>query len=237
MVKQNEPDHSQIYAEEAERYDLLVAREMREEVFRAMDEIADWRGKVVVELGAGTGSLSVRIGASARSLTLLDASPHMLELAGRRLAEAGIRHARYAEADHLALPLDSASADIVLAGWTLCYAASSDKPEWQARLRRAMGEIRRVLRPGGTAVIIETLGTGNETPQPPSFLQPYYRELERTYGFRHRWVRAGFKFASAEEAERLVRFFFGSELADRVKAERLTAVPGCAGIWWRQMTP
>ncbi|RAP21073.1 hypothetical protein C2W64_03656 [Brevibacillus laterosporus] len=33
-----------------------------------------------------------------------------------------------------------------------------------------MSEIKRVLRPGGTAIIFETMGTGYETPHPPAFL-------------------------------------------------------------------
>jgi hypothetical protein len=35
------------------------------------------------------------------------------------------------------------------------------------------------------------------------------------------------------EAEELTRFFFGDELANRIKNEGLLIVPECTGIWWK----
>jgi hypothetical protein len=93
--------------------------------------------------------------------------------------------------------------------------------------------MKRVLRPGGTVIILETLGTGCESPHPPSdALAAYYALLEEEHGFSATWIRTDYRFASLSEAEDLTRFFFGDGLADRVAREGLVTLPECTGIWW-----
>ncbi|KJR45479.1 hypothetical protein UF75_4155 [Desulfosporosinus sp. I2] len=134
-------------------------------------------------------------------------------------------------ADHTVLPVDDHSADIVVAGWSICYVAQSGVENWKNNVLKIMAEVKRVLRAGGTFVILETLGTGYEEPDPPSFLEGYYQML-RNYGFSHSWIRTDYQFDTVEEAEELSRFFFGDELAEHIVNQRLTIVPECTGIWW-----
>jgi hypothetical protein len=96
--------------------------------------------------------------------------------------------------------------------------------------------MKRMLRPGGTAVILETLGTGQEAPRPPTEgLAAYYAFLEDEHDFSSTWLRTDYRFNSLEEAEQLVRFFFGPELASRIVQEELLILPECTGIWWRTL--
>jgi hypothetical protein len=82
------------------------------------------------------------------------------------------------------------------------------------------------------AMILETLGTGSETPSPPTHgLATYYAWLEEEHGFTRTWLRTDYKFATLDEADMLTRFFFGDELADRVRREALVILPECTGIW------
>jgi hypothetical protein len=93
--------------------------------------------------------------------------------------------------------------------------------------------MRRVLRPGGTAIILETLGTGRETPHPPSeALAAYYAMLETDYGFASTWIRTDYRFESQAEAEELTGFFFGAASATTTTEEGYAIVPECTGIWW-----
>ena len=94
----------------------------------------------------------------------------------------------------------------------------------------------RLLRPGGTAIMLETLGTGNETPAPPNEgLAQFYAMLEDEYGFARTALRTDYQFESPAEGQALLRFFFGDELADRIVAEQLTILPECTGIWSRTL--
>ncbi|WP_263364375.1 class I SAM-dependent methyltransferase [Paenibacillus sabuli] len=97
-----------------------------------------------------------------------------------------------------------------------------------------MKEVKRVLRPGGTVVIFETLGTGTEVPDPPDSLKPYYQVLTDQYGFHHRWERADYTFASVEEARKGTAFFFGEDVSNKIIQNKWSIVPECAGIWWKR---
>lgn len=102
---------------------------------------------VILEVGAGTGSLWVhnaeRIPPGA-SLCVTDFSPGMLDIAKRRLAEAGIP-ARFELVDVQELPFPAASFDIVLADHMLYHVPD---------LSLALANIARVLRPGGTLIAV-----------------------------------------------------------------------------------
>lgn len=228
-------DFQAIYRDHADRYDLLVSREDHERnllpALRACHPLA---GADVVELGAGTGRLTALLAPLARRVWAFDASPAMLVAAAERLARLGLANWRLGEADHRRLPAPDASADVALAGWTLGHAVGWHPDGWRDEIGAALGEMARVLRPGGTLIVIETLGTGRETPEPPSpELAAYYDWLETELDFDRAWIRTDYRFESVEEAEELTRFFFGDALADRVARERLTVVPECTGIWAR----
>ncbi|WP_274654748.1 class I SAM-dependent methyltransferase [Paenibacillus humicola] len=226
------PDHATIYLREAERYEQLVSKQSPLGEF--MEQIIPFHGLDAVDLGAGTGRLTAVLAQKARSVTAVDASEAMLRVNADRLrAAAPPCRWQTVAADYRALPLEDDSADLTTAGWSICYAASGDVPQWRDNLAAIMAECRRVLRPGGAVVIFETMGTGHETPQPPAFLLPYYAALESEYGFAHRWIRTDYRFDDPGQAESLTRFFFGDELADTVRANRMSLLPECAGVWWR----
>jgi HAD superfamily hydrolase (TIGR01549 family) len=231
-----EPDHDRVYAEQADKYERLIAREDYEgSIPAAIDAIVDLTGKDVADLGAGTGRLSVIAAPKARSLTAFDKSAAMLEVLAGRLRSAGCRHWRAEVADHRRLPLADASVDVAMAGWTLCYLASANNENWRANLAEMQAELERVVRPGGTILIFETLGTGTETPQPPDHLLPYYNALESDYGYRRTELRTDYRFGTPDEAAELTAFFFGPSLARRVRESGSVILPECTGLWWKRL--
>ncbi len=232
-----EPDYERIYATQAAQYERLVAREdYHHNIQRALGQIVPAGQLDVVELGAGTGRLTRIVAPAARSTCAFDVSSHMLQLNALNLAERDVRHWLLAAADHRHLPLRDHTADLALSGWSFCYLALGPAENWQSEVEQGLAEMKRVLRPGGTAIILETLGTGHETPHRPDSLAAYYALLEQT-GFHFDWIRTDYRFESLAEAEELVRFFFGDELAGRTVAEGWVILPECTGIWWRQSRP
>jgi ubiquinone/menaquinone biosynthesis C-methylase UbiE len=156
----------------------------------------------------------------------------MLDFAAHKLARQGADNWQVQVADNRNLPVEDDAADLAISGWSLGYLVGEHPASWQEELDKALREMRRVLRPGGTIVILETLGTGHETPHPPTEgLAAYYRYLEET-GFDSTWIRTDFQFASLDEAEALIRFFFGDELATQVVENEWVILPECTGIWW-----
>jgi ubiquinone/menaquinone biosynthesis C-methylase UbiE len=228
------PDYQEIYRTQAETYDVLVSREdYRGNILGALNHVRPLDGLDVVDLGAGTGRLTCMVAPVVRTILAIDVSPHMLGVAIARLAEAGRRNWTVAVADNRDLPVAGDVADLSMAGWSLGHFTSWYPETWRDEIERAIAQMKRVLRRGGTAVIIETLGTGLEEPHPPTdALAAYYALLEQAHGFSRTWIRTDYRFASLAEAEDLTRFFFGDGLADRVADEALVVLPECTGIWW-----
>lgn len=226
-------DYQAIYQNQAAQYDLMVSREdYQGNLLPALEAICPFAGLDVVELGAGTGRLTKQIAPLAKSLVALDISEHMLA----KLAEL-LPNIRTIAADNRSVPLVSATADVVIAGWSVAHSVGWYPETWREETGKAIAEMQRLVRPGGTIMVLETLGTGNETPAPPNEgLAAFYRMLETEYGFTQTALRTDYQFESPAEGQALLRFFFGDELADRVVAEQLTILPECTGIWSRSNT-
>ncbi len=227
------PTFEEIYAAYAEEYDHLVEREdFRGSLIEAIQHICPLNGLEVIELGAGTGRITRQLVPLVGFVRAFDASAHMLDVARRRLEQTGFTNWTLDVADNRTLPAPDASADLSLAGWTFGHQTEWAADRWQIEIGAALDEMLRVLRPGGTAIVIETMGTNQRTPAPPNApLAAYYAWLEGERGFDYRWVRTDYQFESAAEAAVLLRFFFGDALADAVAASRSPIVPECTGIW------
>jgi ubiquinone/menaquinone biosynthesis C-methylase UbiE len=231
-------DYDTIYQNQADRYEQLVEREdYQHHLPRALSQIRSMQDADIVELGAGTGRLTLMLAPIARSIFLNDASIAMLSVAQSKLRQQPRQNWKIAVADHRALPLPDRCADVSIAGWTISMFNARLYPEtWRPEIDQAIQQMRRVLRPHGTMIIIETLGTGYETPHPPTdALADYYARLENEHGFTRTWIRTDFEFKSVAEAAERTRFFFGDELADRILRESLKILPECTGLWTRSI--
>ncbi len=103
----------------------------------------DASGRDIVDLATGTGVTAIALALlGARSVVGVDITPSLLSEAARRAGEAGIT-ARWIEADVTTLPLPTASADLVTSTFGLVFAADP---------AAALGEARRITRPGGSIV-------------------------------------------------------------------------------------
>ncbi len=226
-----------IYATRAALYDRMVEHEDYEgNILKALDAIRPMYELDVVEMGAGTGRLTRLLAPLVKSIYAFDISGHMLARAAQRLKRSGASNWSLAVGDNRALPIRDSIASVAIEGWSFAHVMGWYPDTWHEEASKALAEMKRVLRPGGTAIMLETMGTGNEIPAPPAEeLATFYKWLEEEQGFSTQSIRTDYKFTSVEEADELTRFFFGDELADRVAHEKLHIVPECTGIWWRTM--
>jgi hypothetical protein len=68
--------------------------------------------------------------------------------------------------------------------------------------------MQRTLRPGGTLVILATLGTGSTEPRAPSAEFAAYYELLENSGFRREELRTDYRFPSLPAALASIECFF-----------------------------
>lgn len=225
-------DQRRVYEERAEHYDRLVSAEDHDgNLVAALRDLAPFVGARVLDVGAGTGRMSrIALALGAGELTLVEPAPAMLDVARARLRGAP---ATFVEAPADAIPLEDASRDIALAGWVFGHLRHWFEDDWKARIDAALREVRRVLRPGGTFLLIETMGTMTADAGPPNAaLAEYYRWLEAEQGFaRPRVVRTDYVFASAEEAAAVLEGFFGPSMGERVRDAGAARVPESTAVW------
>lgn len=133
-----------IYGEDAAWFELLTSPEdyaaEAELVRRALVETADGPVHTVLELGAGGGCNACHLKRHF-SLTLVDVSPAMIELARRRNPEC-----EYAPGDMRSVRLDGRSFDGVFAHDAITYMTTVED------LRAALSTAFVHCRPGGAAV-------------------------------------------------------------------------------------
>lgn len=228
------PTFEEIYAQHADKYDALVTREdYQNNLLPAIRAIAPDANAEVVEFGAGTGRVTRLIAPHYKFVRAFDQSAHMLEVAKSTLDALNISNVSLEVGLNDALPIPDASADVSIAGWSFGHVTEWNADTWRDKISTAVGEMKRVLRPNGVAIIIETMGTGSEHPAPPNqALADYYAYLENELGFTGASIRTDYQFASLEEAVGLAGFFFGDEMAARIQRENLVILPECTGIWW-----
>ena len=158
-------DFKTIYASQAEAYQRMIDFEdYQGHLLPALAAIRPLDGLDVVEFGAGTGRLTVLLAPLVGTLRAFDASAHMLALAEERLGAIDAPHVQLAVADNARLPVPDDCADLALEGWSFGHLTGWYPDTWRQEAARALAELERVLRPGGTALLIETLGTGTEMP-------------------------------------------------------------------------
>ncbi len=223
-------DFKTIYATQADQYERLVAREdAAGNILKALAAIRPLPYPNVVELGAGTGRLTCLLAPHVHSIYAFDQSAAMLAVAAQKLYTGGWANGHTAVADHRAVPLPDHTADIVIEGWAFGHFVGWFPDAWRTEAGRALAEMARLLRPGGMMVLLETLGTGFTSPQPPAALRPFYHWLEAEHGFQTTAIRTDYHFASLAEAAELLGFFFGEQMA----AQAARRFPECTGIWYK----
>ncbi len=220
-----------IYNQQANQYDAMVrAEDVDGTIVSTLQTIAPLNDAAVIEFGAGTGRVTRLIAPCVRAIYAGDLAYPMLQVAASQdIPGAGFVHAR-----NDAMPFPTDAADISIEGWSFGHIMGWYGDAWWPAMEAALAEMARVTRPGGTLILMETLGTGFETPTPPSDgLATLYHYLEGERGFQHTWSRTDYQFESVDQAEDLTRFFFGDALADRIRRERMTCLPECTGYWWK----
>ena len=147
------PEHKRryvrtLFATIADRYDLItvVLSFGRDRAWkrRLIREVGVAPSDFVIDLACGTGDIAFEAAHLGASVTGLDVTPRMIELARAKagaLRVAGVcQLPTFAVADMMTLPLPDACADVVTTGYGL-----RNVP----RLEDAVDEIHRILRPGG----------------------------------------------------------------------------------------
>lgn len=148
------PDSKRLYVRRlfstiADRYDLITVLLSYGQDRRWKRRLADLSGARAgmraLDLACGTGDIAFALGARGASVTGLDVTHRMVQLAQARRLHDGA-HAQFVTGDMMALPFRDGEFDIVTTGYGI-----RNVPE----IATAIDEIRRVLKPGGLLLSLD----------------------------------------------------------------------------------
>ncbi|MBV9505794.1 MAG: bifunctional demethylmenaquinone methyltransferase/2-methoxy-6-polyprenyl-1,4-benzoquinol methylase UbiE [Acidobacteriia bacterium] len=151
----------------ARRYDLAnhllsfnIDRYWRAHTVRRLRHILANPEARILDTCCGTGDVALALEHARRAPVFGSDFCHPMLLFARRKAERAGRRSQFFEADALALPLRDASLDLL----TVAFGFRN-----LANYAAGLAEMRRLLRPGGTAAILEFT-----TPPNPAFAALYH---------------------------------------------------------------
>ncbi|OLT47848.1 methyltransferase type 11 [Saccharomonospora sp. CUA-673] len=193
-------------------------------IWRELERRAPWAGRDVVDLGCGDGFHLPRMAAAARSVLGVEPHPPLVGRAQRRvdgLANVTVKRGRAQR-----IPAADGSVDVVHARTAYFFG-----PGCEPGLR----EVDRVLRPGGTLVIVD-LDTRHapygewmlaDLPQyDPDAVDAFFA----AQGFECRRVETRWVFPDERAVEAVLGIEFSPRVARRAAAETLAAAGGARGV-------
>jgi ubiquinone/menaquinone biosynthesis C-methylase UbiE len=229
-------DHyKNIYSNHAETYHRMIAVEdVDNNLVQVMESLMPLTGKIVLDLGSGTGRIPLLLYKQAQQIWGFDLHWGMLCEQQRQRDQQNSTWGLI-QGDLRVLPFLENLFDVITAGWAIGHFQDWYSSDWHVQVDQAINEMIRTLKPGGVMVIMETLTTGSTIPAPPTDrLASYYGRLEDHWGFTRLEISTDYQFRDLNEAVELTGFFFGDELAQKVRENNWVRLPEWTGVWWKQ---
>jgi ubiquinone/menaquinone biosynthesis C-methylase UbiE len=195
---------------------------------RTMRARADWAGRVVLDLGCGTGFHLPRFAATAALVYGVEPHPALLRLAARRTR--ALTNVTLLAGTAQELPLPDASVDVAHARWAYFFGPGCEP---------GLAELARVVRRGGTAFVIDNDATRSTF---GGWFRRGYPSVDpaavERFWAAHGWTRTSLElawhFESRADLEAVVRIEFTPEVADAVLAVHDgTTVDYAVNLWSR----
>ena len=196
----------------------------------AMSGIHDWTGQRVLDVGCGSGFHLPRFAQTASHVVGVEPHKPLTTLALQRISTLALANASVLHGAAQDLPLADQSIDVVHARWAYFFGPGCEP---------GLAEIARVLRPGGTAFVIDNDASRSTFGGWFRRALPNYDPVavERFWG-RQGWLRERvdirWSFDSRDEFESVVRIEFTATVADDILAEHEgSGVDYAVNLWWR----
>jgi ubiquinone/menaquinone biosynthesis C-methylase UbiE len=196
----------------------------------AMAGLHRFEGADLLDIGCGSGfHLRRFVELGCASVVGVEPHPPLAALARERVC--GLAGATVLEGVAQSLPLPDASVDIAHARWAYFLGAGCEP---------GLRELDRVVRPGGTAFVLDNDVTRSTFGRWFSRAYPGYdpAAVQRFWG-RQGWSREpltiAWTFDSRADLEAVVRIEFPETAAEGILAEhRGTSVDYAVNLWWRR---
>jgi SAM-dependent methyltransferase len=195
----------------------------------ALRRIRPWAGATVLDVGCGTGfHLPFFAREAAR---VIGVEPHAALAAAARRRVRELAHVAVRVGVAQALPVPSASVDVVHARWAYFFGPGCEP---------GLAELARVLRRGGVAMIIDNDATrstfgGWFRRGLPSYDPAAVERFWARQGFAREPLTIRWAFESRADLAAVLRIEFPAALAGEILAEHAGCeVDYAVNLWWRE---
>jgi SAM-dependent methyltransferase len=231
VTEQHEPTRSPNIWDSPDVYELENRGVDRSGLVEAaMGEHHPFEGADLLDVGCGSGYHLPRfLALGCARVVGVEPHPPLVSLARQRVS--GMPGVRVEEGVAQALPLPDDSVDIVHARWAYFFGAGCEP---------GLAEVARVLRPGGTAYVIDNDATRSTFGRWFARAYPGYDALavQRFWtrqGWRRHPLTITWEHDSREDFEAVVRIEFPETAAEGILAEHEgTSVDYAVNLWWRR---
>ena len=122
-----------------------------------IEKFAVGSGDVVMDFGCGPGFFTIEAAKKVKSVIAVDLSPEMLQKAQKKTEKAGVKNIEFLQSDGTKIQLEDSKVDLIFLVTVFHEVGES---------RKVLAEFRRVLKPDGRLVIVESVKKGF-IPGPP----------------------------------------------------------------------
>lgn len=186
---------------------------------RAMDRPGLVIGALARRLPASGRVLDIGAGDGHTAMGLMTANLHIVALEPARPMMRLDRPLAWVQGDAEHLPFSPASFDAAYATWAYFFSRNWDPSP-------GIGELHRVVRPGGPLLIVDNLGGDEFTALASSDITADAGSWQ-AQGFECEEIETRFEFESLQEARKLLGFYFG----DRGRAGAKKALSYRVGVF------
>jgi SAM-dependent methyltransferase len=197
----------------------------------AMRARADWTGRDVLDLGMGTGFHLPRFAETARHVYGVEPHDGSRLRAMARCVGLGLVNVSMVVGSAAAIPLADASVDLVHARFAYFWGPGSEP---------GIAEVRRVLRPGGTAFVIDndlrngTFAGWLSMAWGPGLDADAVEDFWHAQGWELVRVRSSWRFESRADLERVIRHELPSIADEILPAHEGLEVDYGFALYWRR---
>ena len=221
-----------LYSEYPEVYEAFMSVPYQPSVFDQVPEIIDLRGKIIADVGAGTGKSSLALAKISRQVIGIEYEPAML-LQARQEAQGEVSsRVIFLSGDALAIPLATDSVDVVT-GFTLALFPPEQYRDFiREGLRVAKDKLIYVgIPPGWYGGDLDFV---INNPHKGKFDVEMDRIFIEEFQFAYQDVFSNQEYGTIENIVSIYGFIFGKKVIEHLKKENKTAIQWKYRVYWRE---
>lgn len=219
-----------LYRDYPEVYEAFSNTPYHPTVYEQLPGIIDLHGKLIADVGAGTGSSSLALAGFARQVVGIEREAAMLRLAREKARAEEAERVTFLSGDALALPLADNSVDLVTGITLALYPPDQYRNFVREGLRVARGPVVYLGIPPGWyggdlyEVIEDVEKVDDEVDR--IFLEEFH--------FAYHDIFSDQEYGTLEHIVSTYGFIFGRKAIDVLKREKKTSIRWKFRVYWRE---